>query len=77
MTTPTTTGFTPGSPPRVGGGNDINGNQIGTQSTPIDPKLGALQNNGGKTFTHALLNTSPAIDAGNNLLGCIGKSATL
>jgi CSLREA domain-containing protein len=30
-----------------------------------DPKLGPLQNNGGPTFTHALLPGSPAIDAGN------------
>jgi len=31
----------------------------------IDPLLGPLQDNGGQTFTHALLNGSPAIDAGN------------
>jgi hypothetical protein len=30
-----------------------------------DPMLGALQDNGGPTFTHALLPGSPAIDAGN------------
>ena len=30
-----------------------------------DPKLGPLQDNGGRTFTHALLADSPAIDAGN------------
>jgi len=30
-----------------------------------DAELGALQNNGGPTFTHALLPSSPAIDAGN------------
>ena len=30
-----------------------------------DPMLGPLQNNGGLTFTHALLPGSPAIDAGN------------
>jgi hypothetical protein len=30
-----------------------------------DPKLGPLQNNGGPTFTMALLPRSPAIDAGN------------
>ena len=30
-----------------------------------DPKLGPLQNNGGPTFTQALLAGSPAIDAGN------------
>ncbi len=31
----------------------------------IDPRLGPLQNNGGSTFTHALLSSSPAINAGN------------
>jgi hypothetical protein len=30
-----------------------------------DPMLGPLQNNGGPTFTHALLPGSPAIDAGD------------
>src|SRR5262249_20718425 len=36
------------------------GDQINT-----DPLLGPLQNNGGPTFTHALLLRSPAIDAGD------------
>jgi Right handed beta helix region len=36
------------------------GDQINT-----DPLLGLLQNNGGPTFTHALLPGSPAIDAGD------------
>src|SRR5690606_17396463 len=31
-----------------------------------DPKLGPLQDNGGSTFTHALFDGSPAIDAGSN-----------
>ncbi len=31
-----------------------------------DPLLGPLQNNGGRTLTHALLNGSPAINAGDN-----------
>jgi hypothetical protein len=31
-----------------------------------DPRLTPLQNNGGPTWTHALLNNSPAIDAGDN-----------
>lgn len=30
-----------------------------------DPMLGPLQHNGGRTFTHALLSGSPAIDAGD------------
>ncbi|MDQ4123492.1 MAG: carboxypeptidase-like regulatory domain-containing protein [Acidobacteriota bacterium] len=33
----------------------------------INPLLGALQNNGGLTPTHALLSGSPAIDMGNNV----------
>src|SRR5207248_401876 len=36
------------------------GDQINT-----DPRVGPLQDNGGPTFTHALLADSPAIDAGN------------
>jgi CSLREA domain-containing protein len=31
-----------------------------------DPLLGPLQDNGGSTWTHALLSNSPAIDAGDN-----------
>jgi protocatechuate 3,4-dioxygenase beta subunit len=34
--------------------------------TGVDPLIGPLQNNGGTTFTHALLGGSPAIDAGDN-----------
>jgi len=49
--------------------NGVNGDQAGTTSNPIDPKLGSLQNNGGPTFTHALGAGSPAIDAGTNI-GC-------
>jgi hypothetical protein len=37
----------------------------GIAPTLGDPNLGALQNNGGSTQTHALLAGSPAIDAGN------------
>ncbi|GFE69532.1 choice-of-anchor Q domain-containing protein [Chroococcus sp. FPU101] len=33
-----------------------------------DPKLGPLQDNGGPTFTQALLFDSPALDAGNNAI---------
>lgn len=33
-----------------------------------DPLLGPLQDNGGDTWTHSLLEDSPAIDAGNSLL---------
>ncbi len=41
--------------------NGVNGNLIGQ-----DPLLGALQANGGPTWTQALLAGSPAIDAGDN-----------
>jgi CSLREA domain-containing protein len=41
----------------------VNGNQVGSQSNPLDPKLGLLADNGGLTRTHALLLGSPAIDA--------------
>ena len=44
---------------------DANGNLIGTAASPIDPMLGPLQDNGGPTFTHALLPGSPAINAGD------------
>ncbi len=42
----------------------------GTNSNNLtgDPNLGPLQNNGGSTFTHALLPGSIAIDAGNSTL---------
>jgi len=43
-----------------GGFLTASGDQINT-----DPVLGALQDNGGPTFTHELLNGSPAIDAGD------------
>jgi hypothetical protein len=46
--------------------NGQNGNQVGSTASPIDPKLGPLQNNGGPTPTQALLPGSPAIDAGDN-----------
>jgi hypothetical protein len=46
--------------------NGVNGNQVGSASSPIDPLLGPLQNNGGPTQTMALLPGSPAIDAGDN-----------
>jgi hypothetical protein len=42
-----------------------NGNQIGTATSPIDPRLGPLQDNGGPTQTMALLPGSPALNAGD------------
>ncbi len=43
--------------------SNSNGNQVGTSSSPINPRIGPLVNNGGPTRTHALLAGSPAIDA--------------
>ena len=42
------------------------GDQTGTGSAVLDPKLGPLQMNGGPTPTHALLPNSPALDQGNS-----------
>src|SRR5205823_11993166 len=39
---------------------------LGTLGSPIDPRLGPLQANGGQVPTRALLSGSPAIDAGDN-----------
>ena len=50
------------------GSPDSNGNLIGTSSSPIDPQLGPLANNGGPTQTHALLPGSPAVNAGSQSL---------
>ena len=40
------------------------GDRVGAAGSPIDPKLGPLQDNGGPTKTQALLSGSPAIDRG-------------
>jgi len=45
---------------------DSDGNIVGSNASPIDPKLGSLANNGGPTKTHALLVNSPAINKGDN-----------
>ncbi|MEL7039866.1 MAG: choice-of-anchor Q domain-containing protein, partial [Cyanobacteria bacterium J06592_8] len=45
--------------------NGSNGDIVGTSANPVDPQLGPLQDNGGPTFTQALLPGSPAIDAGS------------
>jgi CSLREA domain-containing protein len=56
------------------GGHNLardNGGGMLTASTSrlnTDPKLGQLADNGGPTFTHALLTGSPAIDVGNSTL---------
>jgi CSLREA domain-containing protein len=43
---------------------------VTTSKTVADAKLGPLQNNGGPTFTHALLPTSPALNAIPPAGGC-------
>jgi CSLREA domain-containing protein len=48
--------------------NGINGDQVGTTGSPLDPKLAVLADNGGPTKTHALVIGSPAIDGGNSAL---------
>jgi hypothetical protein len=55
------------------GGHNLLGDATGCAFVPttgdllgVDPQLGPLQNNGGPTETHALLPTSPAIDAGDD-----------
>jgi predicted outer membrane repeat protein len=49
----------------VAQGND----QVGTGTTHLNPQIGVLQDNGGPTYTRALLEGSPAIDAGGDV-GC-------
>ena len=46
--------------------NGVGGNIVGTAAAPIDPMLGPLQDNGGPTWTMALLPGSPAINAGDS-----------
>ena len=46
--------------------NGADGDLAGNVSSPLDPKLGPLQNNGGTTLTVGLLPGSPAIDAGDD-----------
>jgi DNA-binding beta-propeller fold protein YncE len=41
------------------------GDQVGAPASPIDPRLGPLQDNGGLTPTRALLPGSPALDRGS------------
>ncbi len=46
--------------------NGVLSDLVGTNGAAINPMLGPLQDNGGPTWTHALLSGSPAIDSGNN-----------
>ncbi len=51
--------FPPGNP-------NVNRDIVGTHTSPINPLLGPLANNGGPTKTMALLSGSPAIDKGKS-----------
>jgi predicted outer membrane repeat protein len=46
-------------------GGSAAGNQVGTAAAPLNPQLGALQDNGGPTQTRLPLAGSPLIDAGD------------
>ncbi|HEY5445461.1 MAG TPA: choice-of-anchor Q domain-containing protein, partial [Pyrinomonadaceae bacterium] len=46
--------------------NGVNGDFVGTDSSPLNARLAELSSNGGSTRTHALLAGSPALDAGDN-----------
>jgi hypothetical protein len=48
----------------VGGSGYARTDLVGTFASPVDARLGPLQDNGGLTWTMALLPGSPAIDAG-------------
>lgn len=48
--------------------NAVAGDQVGSSAVPINPQLQPLADNGGPTFTHALLPNSPAVDAGDPAL---------
>src|SRR5439155_11453851 len=48
--------------------NGNNGNIVGSANSPVNPLLGAWQDNGGPTPTMGLLAGSPAIDAGDDAL---------
>lgn len=50
----------------VGNDQDSSGFGATGDQLNVDPKLGPLQDNGGTTFTHALLTGSPATSAGDN-----------
>jgi len=59
-------GMNDGSSGFTAGTSNPNGDLVGTVTTPINPMLAPLANNGGPTQTRALLQGSTAIDAGDN-----------
>lgn len=56
-------------------GAPLSTDQLGTPASPIDPKLGPLQDNGGPTSTMPLQTGSPAIDKGSSV-GLTGPLTT-
>jgi hypothetical protein len=50
----------------TGFANGVGNDQAGTNAAPINPMLGAVENNGGPTFTMAPQAGSPVIDAGSS-----------
>jgi predicted outer membrane repeat protein len=49
-------------------GGTTTGNQVGTPAAPLNPQLGALQNNGGPVMTRLPLTGSPLIDTGGVII---------
>ena len=65
--------------PIIGMTDGVNGDMVGGNGSPIDPRLGPLQDNGGLTLTHMPLSESPVIDSGDNCVadgGCIAPILT-
>ncbi|RBP52867.1 choice-of-anchor Q domain-containing protein [Arenicella xantha] len=52
--------------------SDVSGGAPNPDATALRSIIGPLRNNGGRTFTHNLVNNSPAIDAGQQFL-CGGE----
>ncbi len=52
----------------IGFTNGVNNDVVGTSSAPVNPMIGPPTNNGGTTFTCALLLGSPALEAGDDSL---------
>jgi len=48
--------------------NGVNGDQVGSSGSPLDPQLEPLGNYGGTTLTHPPLSGSPVVDKGRCLL---------
>ena len=60
----------------VGDSEGCNGFTATGDLTGVDPDLGPLQDNGGPTFTHALIEGSPAIDSANPE-GCLDQDGNV